>query len=54
MVVEMVHAMRFTGSTLLISMILLAGFADTAIAQAPPSTSPINLVAGVGGPVSEL
>ena len=34
-------------------MILLAGFADTAIAQAPPSTSPINLVAGVGGPVSE-
>ncbi len=38
--------------TLLIFAIALAGLVNSAVAQQPPATAPINLVAGVGGPVS--
>jgi hypothetical protein len=44
---------HLTTPTLLISAILFACLANTAVAQKPPTTiPPINLVAGVGGPVS--
>ncbi len=38
--------------TLLIFAIAVAFLASTVVAQQPPATAPINLVAGVGGPVS--
>jgi hypothetical protein len=38
--------------TLLIFALVLASLANTAAAQQQPPTTPINLVAGVGGPVS--
>jgi hypothetical protein len=37
---------------LLMSAIAIACLANTAVAQQRPATAPINLVAGVGGPVS--
>src|SRR5580692_6047897 len=37
---------------LLMSVIATAFLANTAVAQQRPATAPINLVAGVGGPVS--
>src|SRR5580704_17947776 len=37
---------------LLMSVIAIAFLANTAVAQQRPATAPINLVAGVGGPVS--
>jgi hypothetical protein len=38
--------------TLLMFVIAIACLASTAVAQQAPATAPINLVAGVGGPVS--
>jgi hypothetical protein len=38
--------------TLLIFTLAFASLANTAVAQQQPATAPINLVAGVGGPVS--
>jgi hypothetical protein len=38
--------------TLLIFALAFASLANTAVAQQQPATAPINLVAGVGGPVS--
>jgi hypothetical protein len=39
-------------STLLILALAVASLANTAVAQQQPAAAPINLVAGVGGPVS--
>ena len=44
--------LKFTTLTLLMFAIAFACLANTAAAQQPPATPPINLVAGVGGPVS--
>ena len=38
--------------TLLMSVVAIACLASTVVAQQAPATAPINLVAGVGGPVS--
>jgi hypothetical protein len=43
---------KFATLSLLMSAIALACLANTAVAQ-QPATAPINLVAGVGGPVSQ-
>jgi hypothetical protein len=43
---------KVTTPSLLIFAIAFAYFASTAVAQQRPATAPINLVAGVGGPVS--
>jgi len=43
---------KFATLSLLMSAIALACLANTAVAQ-QPATVPINLVAGVGGPVSQ-
>jgi hypothetical protein len=42
---------KLTTPTVLMLLIVFAGVASTAVAQ-QPATAPINLVAGVGGPVS--
>jgi hypothetical protein len=44
--------LKLTKPTLLIFAIAVAFLARTVAAQQPPATAPINLVAGVGGPVS--
>jgi hypothetical protein len=44
--------LKLTKPTLLIFMIAVACLASTVVAQQRPATAPINLVAGVGGPVS--
>jgi hypothetical protein len=44
--------LKFTTPTLLIFAIAFASLASTAVAQQHPAAPPINLVAGVGGPVS--
>jgi hypothetical protein len=44
--------LKLTKPTLLIFAIAIAFLASTVVAQQPPATAPINLVAGVGGPVS--
>jgi len=44
---------RLITSTLLICAIVFACLANTAVAQQRPAAPPINLVAGVGGPVSQ-
>jgi hypothetical protein len=43
---------KFTALTLLMFAIAFACLADTGLAQQSPAAAPINLVAGVGGPVS--
>jgi hypothetical protein len=44
--------LKLTTPTLLIFTIAVGCLAHTAVAQQRPATAPINLVAGVGGPVS--
>jgi hypothetical protein len=44
--------LKLTMSTLLMFAIAFVCLASTAVAQQPPAAAPINLVAGVGGPVS--
>lgn len=44
--------LKLTKPTLLIFAIAIAFLTSTVVAQQPPATAPINLVAGVGGPVS--
>ncbi len=43
---------RLSMRTVLIFAVAFACFAKTSVAQQPPAGAPINLVAGVGGPVS--
>ncbi len=43
---------KLTTPILLVFALAFASLASPAIAQQPPAKPPINLVAGVGGPVS--
>ena len=45
-------SLHFTTTSLLIFAVVFACLGNTAVAQQRPATAPINLVAGVGGPVS--
>src|SRR5271169_6261413 len=44
--------LKFTTAATLMFVLAFAGLASTAVAQKRPAVPPINLVAGVGGPVS--